>query len=136
MEGSVEWPGMETVSNDFAYSGNYSSKIDSISPYSTGFVKNMADGIYDSQTNVTISAWIMRESPTDLGDLVIVESTSDSTFFYKTFSLPAFTQKRKWEKINISANLPARTKSNEYLRIFFARYKGVLYIDDISVEVK
>lgn len=135
MEGSVDWPGMETIKKGLAYSGNYSSRIDSASPYSVGFSKIMSDKEFNSACRIQISAWVMRENTTDEAQLVIVEKAGDSTYYYQSISLPKFTKKGEWKNINTSVIVPERRGDNEYLKVFFARYKGVIYIDDLTVQV-
>jgi hypothetical protein len=135
MEGSVEWPGLETIKRGPAYSGNYSSKIDSSLVYSVGFCRNMNDRIFDDSVRMKISAWVMRENAETSGQLVIIQTNADSTFFYNGIALPPFTVKGKWEKIQNEITVPKRVVKREYLRAFFIRFSGTIYIDDFSIEL-
>ena len=136
MEGSEDWPGKETIIEGTAYSGNHSSRIDSASPYSVGFNRNLSsDDVFDSETKIQISAWVMRTDSMDKGTLVIAQQKRDSIYFRKYIPLPSFSKPGEWVKMNQEIVIPSRKMDNEYLKIFFTRFSGTIYIDDFNVEI-
>jgi hypothetical protein len=135
MEGAVDWPGMETIHKGPARSGKSSSRIDSIAPYSAGFCKKMSDEIFDAPCRVQISAWVMKKDEKDNGALIVSRLSSDSTLFVKEIPLPANMKKGEWRNIKTTIEIPKRMTDPEFLKVFFLRHEGTLYVDDFCVTV-
>lgn len=135
MEGAVDWPGMETIDKGPAHSGESSSRIDAAAPYSAGFCKNMSDEIFDATSSVKISAWVMKKDEKDNGALIILRLSADSSLFTKEIPLPANMKKGEWRNINATIDIPKRMADPEFLKVFFLRYEGTLYVDDFCVTV-
>ncbi len=137
MEGNVKWLGHETIVADAGFSGNHSSRIDSVFPYSCAFVRNMSRSeMFDHPTRLLISAQILRKDTSGQAMLSVAQVRNNNTYFLYNYPLPLVKTNGEWQQITHEVLLPGKTVSNQMLKVFFVHKKGELYIDDLKVQVK
>lgn len=137
MEGSVKWPGLETIVEGTAFSGTHASRIDSTNLYSCGFVRIMSDNpVFYHPSRLIISAYVARNTPLDSADLVIAQVREAKLFYTTDLPLPSFEKAGKWEKVSYEIIIPGFHEEGEVLKVFFRQKSGVVYIDDFNVKVK
>ncbi|CAN5174673.1 hypothetical protein BH09BAC5_BH09BAC5_11560 [soil metagenome] len=135
MEGSVDWPGTETIHKGIAHSGEFASLIDSTAPYSAVFCRKMDDEVFNSSSTIKISVWISKKQLEAAGKIVIVQVGRDSTFYSKKFAIDSKKAPMQWMNIKLDVNIPQRKMENEYLKVYLECWKGTIYVDDFSVEI-
>ncbi len=135
MEGSVDWPGLETIKKGLSHSGEAASRIDSASPYSAGFCRSMSDDDFNTPSTIKISAWVLRKNENDNGSIGIYLTSNDSVLFSKDIDLNELTKTGAWTNVKQEIIIPARKTEREYLRVLFFHSSGTTYIDDFSVEI-
>lgn len=137
MEGEVEWPGLETISEGTAYSGKHASRIDSTYIYSCGFVRIMSDNpIFSHQSRLIVSAYVLRDNAPDSAELVVSQVKEDKLFYATFHPLPLVQQPGAWQKVSYEVVIPPYYEEGTVLKVFFKSISGIVFIDDFSVMIK
>jgi hypothetical protein len=136
MEGSRAWPGLETIVKGVAYSGEHSSRIDETNIYSCGFMRKMSgSSIFSHPSRLLISAYVLRNEATDVGELKVAQVKGDTIFFFEGYPLPPVKKYGEWQDVHYEVKMPGAYMDKQVLKVFFERKNGVLYVDDFKVEV-
>ncbi len=117
-----------TQSNEEAYSGNYSCRLDSSNSYGfTYTIENPTPG-----TVYKVSAWKL-EIGGSLGHLVVAGPTADD--FYEMRTQPSEIGKEGWQKIELSFAVPY-FKDLDYMKVYVygAKHIEKVYFDDLKIE--
>jgi hypothetical protein len=137
MEGAVLWPGAGTIIKGVAYSGNHSSRIDSLNIYSSAFVRNMSDNpVYSKSSEILVTAYVLRNAMTDDAEMTVAQVKDDKIFFLEHYPLPPVTKAGEWQEVKYEIKIEGAYVADEVLKVFLKWENGVVYMDDLKVEVK
>ena len=141
IESSLGWYTDATIfKTKDAHSGEYVSKIDSVTIYSLGF--NLPLSIVNERflpvTEVKASVWAMFKSRSAKGALITELKKNDSLITWQSVRLQQYClEANKWYKVEYILNLKDNdfNNSENLFRFYVANdSKEEIYLDDFEVE--
>lgn len=134
MESDLVWQNMNTITNEKAYSGKHSSKIESKLPYSIS-LEYPVNHIKDSLQHIRLSFQMLTHKLNDQMKVVISYVGGD-TIDDVYFSLEdQYTTMKKWEKIQFETALPENFYKKRIIKVFVWNPSlEPLYVDDLKID--
>lgn len=129
------WINTNTIKEGPAFSGKYSSQVDSVTEFGLGFkdvISSIGDGI---PTKIVINAMVMR--PSDIDDATLVISVDrDKNVFWQGAGIKAIAVKPgEWTKLNLKYNLPKDLQATDKISVYlWSDKKKKAYMDDFEVS--
>jgi hypothetical protein len=138
LETDPGWLNYASASDEMAFSGILSSKIDSSNVYSIGFRKDISGYLVDEGSLVIVSAMVFSVNKTSSARLIIdFPDHSETSVGYHTFFLREFVTKNNWTQVEFTATIPAGLTKSGILAVYFWNPASdeILFVDDIRIEV-
>lgn len=131
-----KWMGAQSLVNERAHSGKFSSKVDSNSNYSFGFTeifKNISD---PAPAFANVSVWVNYPVTGIKSTLVVSVDAPDQNFFWFGTELQdSIKVANQWQEIKTLITLPADIKPDYKIVVYvFSNDKKTFYVDDLKVE--
>jgi len=120
--------GAQTRSRDYAYSGDYSSKLDSQNTF--GITYQLTNPIKGK----TYKASVWRFFPHPVPKSYLVASAVDSDVFYRSVSKAVERGKDNWEKLELIFTIP-KNVDLDLIKIYVFKDAGAnpIYFDDLEI---
>ena len=136
MEKELPWLNNRSRTNLASYSGSWSSKADTILPYSSG-MEVKPDSIF-STGNRIIRVTAMVLSPKERPDATLVAdfSSGGKGISYNPFYLQTFISPDEWVRVQVAFYVPPDLPKDAIAKVYFfnpAQYLPI-FIDDMKVE--
>jgi hypothetical protein len=136
LEKELPWMNNRGRTNLVSYSGSWSSKADTLLPYSTG-MEVRPDTLFTTSNRI-IRVTAMVYSPKETTDAILVAefSNSGSGKSYNAFYLEKFVQPDQWTSVQAAFYVPPGLPAAAIAKIYFynpAKYLPV-FIDDMKVD--
>jgi hypothetical protein len=136
LEKELAWMNNSSRTNLVSYSGGWSSKVDTILPYSTG-LEVRADSMFTTKNRIIrVSAMVL--SPKDRPEATLVADFTDNGkgFSYNPFYLKTFVIPDEWVKVQVAFYVPADLPASGIAKVYFYNPDKYLplFIDDMKVE--
>ena len=136
LETDPNWVNYSSVSDEQAFSGRLSSKLDSANIYSTGFRKDISEVCSTEYCEILVSAMIYSSTKTTTAQMVIdFLDAENKSLGYHGLYLNDFLPKKKWTKVEFMVKIPpaypAGSKVVAY--IWNPSRSEVVYVDDFGV---
>lgn len=131
-----KWTGAASLVSDMAHSGKFSCRVDSLNPYSFGFVENLKN-INDTILPYTnISVWVNYPATGIKSNLVISIDSSGKNIFWLGIPLKdSITVANQWKEIKATVTLPENVMPDNKIVVYvWSEDKRSFYIDDLKVE--
>ena len=134
MENCGEFFNLPQISNDFARTANFSSKIDSVFPFGAGIIVPAREVFQEGSRAVRIQAYVHSGTSPVTGRLVLSMLSENATVFYEV--LPLGFEHSEWKSFEFIRELPQFQGSDQEIRIYFydPEPSTPWYIDDLHVE--
>jgi hypothetical protein len=127
------WKNLSTIVEGVGHSGNFSSKIDSASPFSVVLETKVSDIAGGIPKEVKFSAYGLALQSGSKAILVV--SASDNVFYGSAVFDTLFNTTDQWQKMNTSFLMPKNLKENHVLKAYvWNDGKGELLVDDLNIE--
>lgn len=125
LTGTNTFENSHTRSSNYAFSGQFSSKVDTVNPI--GFLYKMRSP--KSGERYKVSVWRYK---TNIAGGTLIVSAANKATFYKAENL-AIDSKNGWEKLEIIFNVPPERVN--FLKIYVTTNTAApVYFDDLLVE--
>ena len=139
VDGAYGWVnGTNTLVSVPSHSGNSCSKIDSLNPYSFGFVYSIKDISKNKLTKADFSAWVKVENIKNEISLVasIWSDKKNSQLQWVGFKVPEQVKtKNEWTLVNGKIEIPANLPDDAVIKFYVWSPKGdVAFIDDLEIS--
>ncbi|MEI7489863.1 MAG: hypothetical protein WCK92_00550 [Bacteroidota bacterium] len=136
MEKELPWMNNKSRTNLVSYSGSWSSKADTVLPYSSG-MELKADSLFTTANRI-IRVTAMVLSPRERTDATVVAdfSVNGKGISYNPFYLLNFIRPDEWVKVQVAFYVPAGLPREAVSKVYFynpARYLPI-FIDDMKVD--
>ncbi|MCX6281710.1 MAG: hypothetical protein NTU51_07095 [Bacteroidetes bacterium] len=136
LEKELPWMNNKSRTNLVSYSGSWSSKADTVLPYSTG-MEVKADSLFTT-ANRLIRVTAMVLSPRERTDATLVTdfSSAGKGISYNPFYLQTFVQADKWVRVQVAFYVPGGLPKDAVAKVYFynpAKYLPI-FIDDMKVD--
>ena len=136
LEKELPWMNNRSRTNLISYSGSWSSKADTILPYSSG-MEVKADSLFTTANRI-IRVTAMVLSPRDRPDATLVADFSayHKGISYNPFYLQTFVKPDEWVKVQVAFYVPSDLPKDAIAKVYFfnpAKYLPI-FIDDIKVD--
>jgi hypothetical protein len=131
---NLAWTNMHTLSKEKAYSGKFSSKIDSVNQYSFG-LSNTFNNLSDTlPTSVDVSVWVYFPETKIKSSLVIsIDSVSKNIFWKGVPLADSVKAANQWQEIKVSFEIPKKIMPTDNIKIYvWNNEKRTFYVDDIK----
>jgi hypothetical protein len=138
MESDPNWLNYTSVSDENAFSGRLSSKLDSANIYSVGFRKNMNEVCLSGDCEILVSAMVYSTPKTTKSQLVVDFLDSENkSMSYHCLYLDEFLPQKKWTQIEFSVKVPEALALGSQIAAYFwnPAKNEVLFVDDVGVLV-
>lgn len=125
-----------TITNEKAFSGPFSSKINKAQPYSLSIIKEIQSVVYSSKAKIKVSAMVYADSWTLESRLVIDFGLDGQSYSYHAFNLNEFLLKNKWTHIEFAIDIPELKSDYNSVNIYFWNPSSfeTVFIDDMKAE--
>ncbi len=135
-EGSVAWGFMHTCTDEKAYSGKYSSRVDPRIPYSIAFNRPIATLPKDSLENISVSFYIFQENISQKSQLILETLKDDKKVLWTNISLNSpELPTGKWVLFEANFAFNEKVKNSDLLKLYvWNPGQEVIYIDDFTVH--
>ena len=130
------WRNKADLSKDFAHSGMFSSKMDSLFEYSTIFEIPVKSVLPQSIKKVLVILWVYFPQKVTNGNLVIQTKQDGVTKFWIGYKLEDQVKKaNKWTEVTFSTNLPDNISNKDSIGIYVTNpQKNKFYVDDFDIN--
>jgi len=138
METNPGWLNYTSKSSEFAFSGQYASKIDFSNTYSIGFRENISSFLADNNYQVVVSAMAYSGNDNCSAQLVVdYLDQAENSLSYNTFFLHEFLSKNRWTQIEFAATIPPEILNDFILAVYFWNPASDerFFVDDIKIEI-
>ncbi len=138
METDPGWLNYASVSDKIAFSGKYSSKIDSANIYSIGFRENIKDFCKADRCLIKVSALVFSTCQNPGFQLIIdFQNDKNKSVKYVAFNLKSFIKKSEWTYMEFATEVPHNCQDDCILAVYFynSLRKDIFYVDDIKIEI-
>ena len=129
--------GYNSIYTGDGHSGKLCSKIDSLNPYSFGFVYSIKDISKNKLTKADFSAWVKVENIKNEISLVasIWSDKKNSQLQWVGFNVPEQVKiKNEWTKVNGKIEIPANLPDDAIIKFYVWSPKAdVAFIDDFEI---
>lgn len=127
------WRNLKTIITGVAHSGNNSSKLDTIMPYSIAFQGKFKVIDENLPKEINLSAYGCALKPNSAVSLVVSVGNNK---VYKAITLDTlFTTINEWKPINGKFSLPNTLEPDDEVKVYvWNRQIGEFLIDDYKVE--
>ena len=137
VDGLRYWMNNYTITDEYARSGKFSSKMDSLQPYSVGYFIPLNHIENPQGKTVTFSAWVYyTQKPIKTG--IVVSILGNKTLWDFKDVVTSNSTSNNWYQVSISTKLPHDIDINDELRTYITsgEKNDVVYVDDLSLEIK
>jgi hypothetical protein len=137
LETNPNWLNYTSVSDENAFSGRLSSKLDSANNYSVGFRKNMNEVCSSGDCEILVSAMVYSTTKITKSQLVVDFLDSENkSILYQCLYLNDFLPQKKWTKIEFLVKHPEGYHPGTQIAIYFwnPAKDEVLYVDDVGIS--
>lgn len=137
LETDPNWLNYASVTDEKAYSGRFSSKIDSSNIYSLGFRKTVNEVCTNQNCEIMVSAMVYSATKTTKAQLVInFLDTENQTLGYHCLYLDDFLARNKWTKIEFLVKATQATAAESQIAAYFwnPAKNEVVFVDDFGVS--
>jgi len=138
LETDPNWLNYASVSDENAYSGRLSSKLDSVNIYSIGFRKNMNEVCLSGDCEIFVSAMVYSTTKTTKAQLVVDFLDSENkSISYHCLYLDEFLPPGKWIKIEFLVKVPEALAAGSQIAVYFwnPAKDEMIFVDDVGVLV-
>jgi hypothetical protein len=136
MESDPNWLNYASVSDENAYSGRFSSKLDSTNIYSIGFRKDILEVCSNENCEILVSVMVFSTTKTTKSQLVVDFLDSENkSMSYHCLYLDEFLPQGKWIKIEFLVKAPEGYHPGTQIAIYFwnPAKDEVVFVDDVGV---
>jgi hypothetical protein len=125
-----------TLTDEDAHSGKFSSKTDSINPYSIGFNKPLGDISKKPITKLKIKCWAKFKDADASADLVVgIDSAGQNTYRFAVPIRSLLKNVNQWSEFTATCELPKKTAADQKLILYvWNTGKKPIWIDDIEFD--
>jgi hypothetical protein len=136
MESDQGWMNGSSRSEEEAHQGQWSSRTDTILPYSLGAEKQILDLFTTRNRIVQVEAWVLSPKTTTEATLVADFQIDGKSVSYNPFYLEKFVRPDHWTRVQSAFYLPTDFPNTGTVKIyFFNPSKNVpFYVDDLKIE--
>jgi len=129
------WMNQQTLTKETAHSGKFSSRIDSVLPFSFGYAdlfKNINDTL---PQKVDVDFWILYPQTGIKTNLVVsIDSIGKNIFWTGIELVDSIKTPNQWKEIKGTVNLPANIMATDKISVYvWNNDKKSVYIDDLKV---
>ncbi len=131
------WLNYGSVTDEKAYSGNFSSTTGKSANFSIGLYEDVSEFLVTGYNRVRVSAMIHSDKPESDAVLVIELEASGERVKYKPFFMHRFSRKNRWTFMQVAVEVPDMGTGVDKLRVYFHNDNPDerFYIDDLKIEV-
>jgi len=136
MERDLGWMNESTISEVDVVSGKRSSMIDSVHPFSVGFIDTLAPLLSAKNAIVRISAYVLSKGGKTPASLVIDLMSGGKSICYTPVYLGQFARKNKWTLVEFGMYVPISFPPETLIKIYFYNpsSKIPLFVDDLKID--
>jgi hypothetical protein len=137
LENDPNWLNYTSASDENAFSGRLSSKLDSANIYSVGFRKKLDEVCTSTDCEIMVSAMVFSANKTTKAQLVIdFLDVENQSFSYQCLYLNDFLPQKKWTKIEFLVKDPEGYHPGTQIAIYFwnPAKDEVLFVDDLGIS--
>jgi len=137
LESDPGWLNYTSVSDENAFSGKLSSKIDSANIYSIGFRKNIEEICDSTNCKILVSAMVFSETKTTNAQVVVdFLDPENKSLGYHSLYLNDFLPEKKWIKIEFMVNSPSPISPGAKVAAYFwnPAKNEILFVDDFRIS--
>lgn len=136
-EADYGWLNYESVTDERAFEGKYSSKTGISGIYSIGLWQNIDTCFTDDYNRVRVSSWIYSDKKTSSGVLVIQLERAGEKVFYQPFFMRGFSRKNRWAYMEVAIAVPDSVRDADHLRVYFHNDDAAeqFFVDNLKIEV-
>jgi hypothetical protein len=132
---NVSWINQNTLSKEFAHSGRFSSKVDTVFPYSFGFsgtFNMMSDTL---PVSVDVSVWIFYPQLKINSSVVLSIDSVNKNIFWKGIPIKdSIKTINQWQEIKTTFEIPKKILPTDNIKIYVWNIdKRTFYMDDLSI---
>lgn len=132
---STGWINQNTLTQEIAHSGKFSSKLDSVSQFSFGFsdiFKNISDTLPEK---VDISFWVFYPQTGITSNIVVNIDSSGKNIYWEGLGIKDSVKvANKWTEVKASFTLTKKILPTDKILIYiWNNDKRTFYIDDLKV---
>jgi hypothetical protein len=132
-----DWINSQTIGNYGGYTGNNSSKVDSVNQYSYGFSKSFNEISPNPVNRIKVSVWVKLTDLNKKSILVVsVNGPDNKNLLWSGHDLnPSVKETGKWTKIEVEDVLTNINTDNATVGIFvWNPDKNTVYVDDFKIQ--
>jgi hypothetical protein len=136
LETDPNWLNYASVSDENAYSGRLSSKLDSANIYSVGFRKDISEVCNSQNCEIMVSAMVYSATKTTKAQMVInFLNTENQSLGYHCLYLDDFLPQNKWTTIEFLVKVPEAIAAGSQIAAYFwnPSKNEVVFVDDFGV---
>lgn len=137
LESDPNWLNYTSVSDENAFSGKLSSKLDSANIYSIGFRENLDEVCTTTDCEIMVLAMVFSANKTTKAQLIVdFLDAANQSISYQCLYLNDFLPQKKWTKIEFLVKSPEGYKSGTQIAVYFwnPAMDEVLFVDDVRVS--
>ncbi|NOX46889.1 MAG: glycosyltransferase family 39 protein [Chlorobi bacterium] len=131
------WANAQTLTNEKAFSGKFSSFINNGAPFSITFEKKLGQDILSGKKLLVVKSMVFPETQVKETRMVMEVFSDEKRLDYFSFYLDKEMKPGRWAEIVFSAQLPKYDNENVYVKIYFWNPSKLekIYIDDMKIEL-
>jgi len=131
------WANEESITDEKAYEGNFSSKTGLSGVYSIGLWQSLDSCFTTEYNRIRVCSWIFSDKAKSSGVLVIQLEKDNEEVFYKPFFMKDYSRKNKWAYMEVAIAVPDTLQDVDYLKVYFYNQYNTedFFVDNLKVEV-
>lgn len=136
-EKDYNWLNFESVTDERAYEGRYSSKTGLSGIYSIGLYAEIDTCFKTDYNRIRVSSRIFSDKKFSSGVLVIQLDKENEAVFYQPFFMKEFSKKNRWSYVEVGVPVPDTLKDADHLRVYFHNEdkEEEFFIDNLQIEL-
>ncbi|MCX6251528.1 MAG: hypothetical protein NTX61_12340 [Bacteroidetes bacterium] len=136
MERDMGWMNESTITDADVISGKRSSKIDSLLPFSVGFMNKLSPLLSGKNAIIKINAYVLSKGGKTTASLVVDLESAGKSFCYTPAYLGSFAIMNKWTLVEFGMYVPRSFPPDSYVKIYFYNpsAKIPLFVDDLKID--
>jgi hypothetical protein len=131
------WLNYASVTDTFAFEGNYSSRPGFVNEYSIGLYEPLSELLSTDYGWVKVGFRMYSNQKYSKARLVIDFESEGNSIFYKPIFMKEFNRKNQWTFVEFAVEIPDLPTADDMLRVYFMLRPGgeLFLIDNLKVEV-
>jgi len=135
-ETDVGWANRHTLTNEKAFSGNYSSKINASQPYSPAFEANLQDYTMDTANLMILHAMVFCEDTIKETRFIADFLKNGESKSYQPFYISDRVEPNVWSKVEYILEIPELENKNTLIKVYLwnPSEEETVFVDDFCID--